>query len=238
MTAGEEDVLVLDRMIPAELREPAAWTQRQAASDYAEHARRAARETGARERLWITLEDPWDTAFATGLPPADSLAAAHHLCLAHGLAARALREELGRDLRLSVSLHLRVVHPADPERTEDLEAVHRVQLLTNHVFLGPLLDGSYPVELREATREASDWSFVRPGDLALIRQRVDVLTVDHRKVLRARAVPGATPGGPGPWWTVEDVELTPAGTDPAAGLEELLAALDNAYDGLPARVDR
>nr|WP_231980488.1 family 1 glycosylhydrolase [Tessaracoccus coleopterorum] len=65
------------------------------------------------------------------------MAAVHHLNLAHGLAARAIREVLGASARESVTLNLHVLRPADPGSAADLEAVRRIDAIANRAFLGP-----------------------------------------------------------------------------------------------------
>ncbi|WP_127131703.1 GH1 family beta-glucosidase [Georgenia sp. SYP-B2076] len=249
--------------LPQELEDAGGWTNRETAYAFAGYARAMARELGDRVAVWTTLNEPWCSAYlgyASGVhapgrtEPAAALAAAHHLNLAHGLAAAAIRAELGERAQVSITLNLHVTRPADPERAADLEAAHRVDLVGNHIFLGPLLDGSYPVELRRLTSHLSDWSFIRPGDLGLIRQRLDVLGVNYYSTsyVRAREAGAPAAGGTGghgdsavsPWVALDDVEfLAPAGPLTAMGwniepdgLYELLAALDNAYEGLPLMV--
>ncbi|PFG40710.1 beta-glucosidase [Georgenia soli] len=264
LEAGINPVVTLYHWdLPQELEDEGGWTNRATAYAFAEYARAMARELGDRVEVWTTLNEPWCSAFlgyASGVhapgrtDPAGALAAAHHLNLAHGLAAQAIREELGEETNVSVTLNLHVTRPADPERPADLEAAHEVDLVGNHIFLGPLLDGSYPVELRELTAHLTDWSFVQPGDLVQIRQRLDVLGVNYYSTNYVRRrEPGETAtGGTGghgdgaasPWVGLDRVEfLDPAGplTDMGwniepDGLYELLTALDNAYDGLPLMV--
>ncbi|RPF25781.1 GH1 family beta-glucosidase [Georgenia muralis] len=248
--------------LPQELQDAGGWTNRETAYAFAGYARAMARELGDLVEVWTTLNEPWCSAYlgyASGVhapgvtDPAAALAAAHHLNLAHGLAAAAIREELGDDANVSIALNLHVTRPADPERAADLEAAHEVDLVGNHIFLGPLLDGSYPVELRELTSSVTDWSFVQEGDLALIRQRLDVLGVNYYSTNYVRRLgPGERPTGTGghgdsaasPWVGLDTVEfLAPRGPVTAMGwniepegLHELLTALTIAYDGLPLMI--
>ncbi|GAA4416602.1 GH1 family beta-glucosidase [Georgenia halophila] len=262
--AGIDPVVTLYHWdLPQELQDAGGWANRETAYAFAEYARAMARELGDRVKVWTTLNEPWCTAYlgyASGVhapghtDPAEALTAAHHLNLAHGLATTAVREVLGQDAQVSITLNLHVTRPADPESAADLDAAHRVDLVGNHIFLGPILDGSYPMELTELTRHVTDWSFVREGDLNLIRQRVDVLGVNYYSTNYVRQLaPGEAPGGGSgghgsgagsPWVSLDDVEfLAPTGPLTAMGwniepdgLYELLTALDNAYDGLPLMV--
>ena len=248
--------------LPQELEDDGGWPERRTAHAFADYARAMARELGDLVELWVTLNEPWCTAFlghASGVhapgrtEPGAALAAAHHLNLAHGLATRAVREELGDGAQVSIALNLHVTRAADPERAADLEAAHEIDLVGNHIFLGPLLDGTYPVELTRMVSRHTDWSFVRPGDLTQIRQRIDVLGVNYYSTSYVRRsssdLAGGLSGGHGegaasPWVGADTVEfLPPRGPLTAMGwnvepdaLYELLTALDNAYEGLPLMV--
>ncbi|MEE6296671.1 GH1 family beta-glucosidase [Georgenia wangjunii] len=248
--------------LPAELEEAGGWTNRATAYAFAEYARHMARELGSRVSLWTTLNEPWCSAFlgyAAGVhapgrtEPAAALAAAHHLNLAHGLGAQAIRAELGEEAQVAVSLNLHVTHPADPTSSADLDAVAQIDAVGNHVFLGPIMDGSYPRRLLRDTAGVSDWSFVQPGDLTITRQRLDVLGVNYYSTQRVRRFSGegrperadGHGGGAGsPWVAADDVEfLAQPGPHTAMGwniapeaLSELLRALDNTYPDLPLMV--
>lgn len=248
--------------LPQELEDAGGWPSRETADAFADYARAMARELGDDVALWITLNEPWCAAFlgyAAGshapgrTEPGAALAAAHHLNLAHGLATQAIREELGDDTRVSVALNLHVTHPADPTSAADLDAVAQLDAVGNHIFLGPMLDGSYPARLLRDTAHVSDWSFVRSGDLSTIRQRIDVLGVNYyaTQLARRHVGPGPAPRADGhgagehsPWVGAETVELlavppphTAMGWNIAPdGLRELLLALDNTNPDLPLLV--
>jgi len=248
--------------LPQELEDAGGWPARDTAFAFADYARLMARELGDRVALWVTLNEPWCTAFlgyASGVhapgrtEPAAALAAAHHLNLAHGLATDAIRAELGEHAPVSIALNLHVTHPADPESGPDLEAVAQLDAVGNHIFLGPLMDGSYPTRLLRDTAHLTDWSFVRPGDLAITRQRIDVLGVNYYSTQLARRYrgEGSAPRADGhgasaasPWVGADDVELVAVAPPHTAmgwninpgALEELLLALDNAYPDQPLLV--
>ena len=133
-----------------------------------------------------TLNEPYCSAFLGHASrqstrpgwtdPAAAYAAAHHLNLAHGLAASALRS-VAAGAEVSVSLNLAQVYPAT-ESDEDREAAAHVDMIANRIFLEPMLRGRYPDGLMEATAELADWSVVRDGDLSLIHQPLDALGVN------------------------------------------------------------
>ena len=248
--------------LPQELEDEGGWPVRTTAEAFAEYARLMARELGDQVGLWLTVNEPWCSAFlgyASGVhapgrtEPAAALAAAHHLNLAHGLASQAIRAELGQDAQVGAALNIHVTRPADPESGADLEAVAQIDRVGNHVFLGPMLDGSYPAALRSQTAHLTDWSFVLPGDLQITRQRLDVLGINYYSTQLARRYEGqgVAPRADGhgassasPWLGAEDVELLPTAPPHTAmgwniepeALQELLLALDNTYPGLPLLV--
>lgn len=192
----------------------AGWGERAAAEAFAGYARAVARALGSRVDLWTTFDEP-----PPGRASAVSLAAAHHRVLAHSLAALAIREELP-DARISFSVAVRVTRPEDESDSTHLEAVGEADLLHNHLYLSPLLEGSYPTDLVADTRHLCDWSFVRGGDLVTARQRLDVLQVTYRDTAVVRRAGGA----------VE--EVVPRVVDPR-GLTDLLQSLDTVFPGVP-----
>ena len=131
------------------------------------------RGSGTGSLSFGTLNEPYCSAFlghASGshapgwTDPASAYAAAHHLNLAHGLAASALRSVAPR-AEVTVSLNLAQVYPAT-DSDEDREAAAHVDMIANRIFLEPMLRGRYPDGLMEATAELADWSIVRDGDLS------------------------------------------------------------------------
>lgn len=248
--------------LPQALEEEGGWASRSTAWAFAEYARILARRFGERVHVWTTLNEPWCSAYlgyASGVhapgrqDPAAALAAVHHLNLAHGLAARAIREEIGQEARVSVTLNLHVVRAADPASAGDRRAVEQIEALANGAFLGPMLDGAYPEVLVSMTAPHCDWSFVHEGDLEATRARMDVLGVNYYSPVLVRACePGAGASGAdghgnsdaSPWIGADGVEfLAQPGlhTDmgwpiDASGLSELLMSLSRRYPGLPLMV--
>jgi beta-glucosidase len=172
--------------LPSELqRAHGGWTGRQTAELFAEYAAVVGQRLGDRVPWFGTLNEPYCSAFlgyAVGAhapgwtDPSAAYAAAHHLNLAHGLAASALRSVAPR-AKVSVSLNLAQVYPAT-ESEEDREGAALVDMIANQIFLEPMLRGRYPDELMEATAELADWSVVHDGDLRQIHQPLDALGVN------------------------------------------------------------
>ncbi|MEU8937589.1 GH1 family beta-glucosidase [Streptomyces goshikiensis] len=230
------------------------WPERETAYAFAAYAETVAGKLADRVSLWTTLNEPWCSAFlgyASGVhapgrtSPADSLRAAHHLNLAHGLAASVLPSSA----RAGIALNPSAVR-ALTGRAADLDARRRIDALANRIFTGPLLHGAYPEDLLADTAALTDWSFVRPGDTALIHRPLGFLGVNYY----APAVVSASPDGPradghgsggrSPWPGAESVAFhQPPGErtdmnwsiDPT-GLYDLLMRFTREAPGLPLLV--
>ncbi|MER7759571.1 GH1 family beta-glucosidase [Streptomyces sp. NPDC097619] len=244
--------------LPQHLEDRGGWPERETAYAFAEYAATVAGALGDRVRLWTTLNEPWCSAFlgyASGVhapgrtSPADSLRAAHHLNLAHGLAAA----ELPAGARVGIALNPSAVRPLT-ESAADLDAARRIDALANRVFTGPLLHGGYPADLLADTAALTDWSFVRPGDEGLIAGRpLDFLGVNYYTPAVVSALPEGAEGpradGHGasahsPWPAADGVafhqppgERTAMGwsIDPT-GLYDLLERFAAEAPGLPLMV--
>ncbi|MFI5826426.1 GH1 family beta-glucosidase [Streptomyces sp. NPDC051578] len=242
--------------LPQELEDAGGWPERGTAYAFAAYAEQVGRALGDRVGLWTTLNEPWCSAFlgyASGVHapgrtcPADSLRAAHHLNLAHGLAVTALPS----CARAGIALNPSAVRPLTGSAA-DADAARRIDALANRIFTGPLLHGAYPQDLLEDTAAVTDWAFVRPGDEALIRQPLGFLGVNYYTpaVVSASAAPGAPradghgAGGRSPWPGADSVafhqppgELTDMGwsVDPT-GLHALLTRFAREAPGLPLLV--
>ena len=227
IAAGVQPVVTLYHWdLPQELEDAGGWANRETAYAFAEYGRKMAQEFGDRVHTWTTLNEPWCSAYlgyGSGLhapgrtDPEAALKAVHHLNLAHGLAGRAIRGELGDDTRISVTLNLHVVKPSDPDKPEDLLAAHQIDVLANEVFLGPMLEGAYPAELAEQTKSITDWGFVADGDLQTIKIPLSVLGVNYYSSSKVRPYDGIGPrqtvdghgNGASTWVGLDDLEFPP-----------------------------
>src|SRR5262249_43045516 len=141
---------------------------------------------GDRVPYWTTLNEPWCSAFlgyASGehapgrREPAAAVRAAHHLLLAHGLAAEAIRAQRG-DSDVGVTLNLYAVSAAT-DRPEDVEAARRIDGVCNRFWLDPVLLGRYPDDVVEDLAPVSDLSHVRDGDLETISRPLSMLGINY-----------------------------------------------------------
>jgi beta-glucosidase len=239
--------------LPQALEDAGGWTNRATAERFAEYAEIVAARLGDRIGTFITLNEPWCSAYlgyASGVhapgrtEPAAALAAVHHLNLAHGLATAAVRRAAPQ-AQVALTLNLAWVQPASDSEA-DADAVRRIDGLQNRVFLDPTMRGEYPADVLADTASVTDWSFVRDGDLEQIFQPIDALGLNYYSPTIVRAYDGSGPrseadghgdGAASAWPACEDVEFPPQpgpktdmgwGIDPR-GMTELLLRLARDY---------
>ncbi len=248
--------------LPQGLEDAGGWPARDTALRFGDYAHKVVETYRDRVKIWTTLNEPWCSAYlgygsgvhAPGRTDgADALAAVHHLNLAHGLGAQAVRDVLGEAATLSLTLNLHVMRPDDPSSPSDLDAVRKADALANRAFLNPVLDGFYPEDLLADTASVTDWSFVRDGDLEITHSGLDVLGVNFYSTQRVTKFTGDHPrsmaDGHGAsthsaWPGADDVEFLPQpgpytemgwNIDPS-GMTELLLDLHNTYPELPLMI--
>ncbi len=219
------------------------WLSRDTAARFADYASTAFGALGDRVNHWITLNEPWVSAFighydgrhAPGLTDLTSaLQAGHHLLLGHVAAVDAFRA-LGAPGEIGITLNL---GPSDPasDREDDERAATLFDGYLNRWFLDPLFRGSYPSDLLEHYAAlGADLDFIQPGDLESMRRPIDFLGVNYyfRNVVAAahqglgweglRAAAGAETTSVG--WAI-----TPD------GLSDLLARLGRDYPPIPIHI--
>ncbi|MEU4687234.1 GH1 family beta-glucosidase [Actinoplanes sp. NPDC023714] len=188
--------------LPQTLEDRGGWANRETAEAFAEYAQIVHRRLGDRVATWTTLNEPWCSAYlgygngihAPGVQdPAKALTAAHHLNLAHGLAAAALRSAGAQNI--SITLNPCEVSPLDPANPADIEAARVIDGVANRIFFDPLLRGEYPVDVLEHIARITDLSFIRDGDEKLIHQPLDVLGINFYTPSYVSAKPGAPGAG-------------------------------------------
>ena len=188
--------------LPQALQDLGGWGNRDVCGYFADYAALVVRRLGDRVRHWATFNEPAVTAFAghrngehaPGLQDEKlALQVAHHLLVAHGLAVQAMR---GIDPDLNVGIVLDIWSAEAMTDSEEDRAFAEIIWQTRAGwFLGPLFRACYPpTAWQRCGDKAPD---VRPGDMALISQRLDFLGINSysRTVVKngeiLRSVPGS-----------------------------------------------
>ncbi|MBF0815940.1 beta-glucosidase [Microbacterium paludicola] len=180
--------------LPQTLEDRDGWLNRDTALRFAEYSARVAEELGDIVKHWITLNEPWCSAFlgygsghhAPGRQEGSRAArAAHHLLLGHGLAMPALRDALPSDAQVGITLNLYSVKPAS-DAPADLDAARRIDGLSNRLFLDPVLRGAYPEDVVADLGEQA-WFAGQSEDLPVIAAPIDFLGINYysRHTVRA-----------------------------------------------------
>jgi beta-glucosidase len=220
--------------LPQKLEDLGGWPVRATADAFVDYAEAVARRLGDRVRDWITLNEPWCSAFlgyhtgehAPGRHDLGlALRASHTLLLAHGRAVQVLRAA-SPNSTIGITLNPTSVAPATGAEA-DAAAARRYDGFRNRWFLDPLYGRGYPADMLERYGDR----FPRPtdDDLRTIAAPIDLLGVNyyephvvrfdaHDTFLQAATV---DPGG---------TQVTQMGwiVQPA-GLQDLLARLVKDY---------
>ncbi|MCA0294659.1 MAG: beta-glucosidase [Actinobacteria bacterium] len=245
LTAGVTPWLTLYHWdLPASL--PGGWTNRDTAARFVDYATAVHDRLGDRVDTWTTLNEPWCSSFlsyAAGVhapgwtDPAASIAAAHHLLLAHGWTVQALRAAQ-RSASLGITLNFTPALPAS-DSPADVDVARRVDGTANRFFTDPIFTGAYPADVREDLAAVWPEDLVHDGDLAAISTPIDVLGVNYYTTNVFTAGPDAAPSGPTPHiaapdavQVLRDLPLTDMGWEVEPdGLRRLLGWLHTTYTG-------
>jgi len=169
--------------LPQSLQDRGGWLNRETAYRFAEYAEAISRVFAGRVAGWMTLNEPWCSAYlghaegrhAPGL--ADTrygVEAMHHLLLAHGLGTIAIRANDSAPVGLVCNVN--AVTPASTDAA-DRAAAERAAASANHWVLDPLFLGRYPALLAELWPAAS--APVRAGDMDAIGVPMDFLGLNY-----------------------------------------------------------
>jgi beta-glucosidase len=220
--------------LPQVLQDQGGWPARPTAEGFANYAHVVSQHLGDRVRHWITLNEPYISAYvgylegrhAPGHRDLDEMvAASHHLLLAHGMAVAAIRANVP-GAEVAVVLNLHPVHPASPSDA-DQDAARIIDGSINRWYLDPLARHGYPEDMLQEYGQAMD--FVLEGDLETIATPLDYLGVNYytRSIARSEKIPeekNAPRQIPEPKDVTEmDWEIYPA------GLFEILERLHREY---------
>ncbi|CAG0940248.1 beta-glucosidase [Anaerolineae bacterium] len=178
------------------------WLNRDTVGYFADYTALVARRLGDRVQNWMTLNEPWVSAFvgyregrhAPGLQD-EKLAfqAAHHLLVAHGLGMQAIRS-ISSQLNAGIVIDMFPTE-AGSDSPQDQAMAEDAWQQGAGWFLDALVRGHYPPTAWRAL--GKNTPTVLPGDLAVIAQRIDFLGINHysRHLIKngknVKPVPGA-----------------------------------------------
>jgi beta-glucosidase len=172
--------------LPQPLEDAGGWPARETAYRFGEFAGLVVASLGHLASDWVTLNEPWCSAFLgygkgahapgrTNYP--DAVAAAHHLNLAHGLAVGAIRA-VSPDAKVGITNIVQQFLPLT-DSVDDAAAATRIDAVSNRVFLDPVYLGDYSTVVREALDPFGLTDVIRPGDPEIIARPTDFAGVNH-----------------------------------------------------------
>ncbi|MBA2391754.1 MAG: beta-glucosidase [Ktedonobacteraceae bacterium] len=180
--------------LPLALHKRGGWQTRETAEAFADYTEIVARRFGDRVSWWITLNEPWCSAYlgygiGTHAPGEQSLQAAvnagHHLLLAHAQAVVRLRSYIQPSAHIGATLNLTPVSVTEDSQAAQ-EGAERADILYNRWFLDPLFHGRYPEGLFRDL--AVHPPVCEDADMALISTPLDFLGINYysRALIRPR----------------------------------------------------
>lgn len=170
--------------LPSALNAQGGWTNRDSAGWFADYAAVMVRALGDRVKDWITLNEPWCSAYlgyelgkhAPGYRDRTLAArAAHHLLLAHGMATQAIRAAGDAQTRVGITLNFAPNLPATDSEADRKAAAEAPDWLYEP-FAEPIFTSAYNARVLEQLGGAVE---IRAGDLATIATRLDFLGVNY-----------------------------------------------------------
>ncbi len=179
--------------LPQSLYDKGGWINRDNLYHFTDYAALLVRRLGDRIRRWTTFNEPGVIAWAgylsgehaPGIRDERRLCrqVGHHLMVAHGLAAQAMRAA-NPALEVGIVLSQWGVDPASDDPA-DLAAAANAWDAHETFFLHPLFAGHYhPLSYEVLAQEMPE---IRPGDMALIAQKLNFLGINSysRSVISA-----------------------------------------------------
>jgi beta-glucosidase len=224
--------------LPQRLQDEGGWPARSVADAFAEYADVISRTLGDRVKRWITLNEPYVSAFVGYLEGRhapghtnlhEALAASHHLLLSHGQAVPIIRGN-SRDAQVGITLNLYPMTPAS-DSAADRAAAYINDGRINRWFLDPISGRSYPQDIVRAYGDAME--FIQQGDLEHISTPIDFLGMNYyaREIHRSTTIPEEANA---PRTIFSNREMTDMGWEVyPEGIYDMLGRLHFDYD-LPA----
>jgi len=181
--------------LPQALEDQGGWPARETAAAFVEYAHATTRALGDRVKHWITLNEPFVSAFVgyrdgrhapgrTSLE--DSFAAAHHLLLAHAHSLPVIRQNAA-GAQAGIVLDIIPAYPASVS-AEDQQAAWMARAAHHLWFLEPLAGRGYPQAVADYFKMKLE--FIQPGDLNAMAAPLDFLGVNYytRRIARSAEI--------------------------------------------------
>ena len=205
--------------LPVTLHDRGGWTNRDIAGWFSDYACVVSKALGDRVQDWITLNEPWCTAFlgyesgehAPGIKNHHlALRAVHHTLLAHGLGMQAIRACSPKECRVGITLNMGYNMPVSATEEDRIAADNAIDPLYEW-FVPTIFSGAYSDRL--VLRDGDTMPWVSPGDMPIICTRNDFLGLNYYTVNRIHVEDGVSQvvRNPVGEYTEMDWEVEPKG---------------------------
>jgi beta-glucosidase len=172
--------------LPQALEDAGGWTARETSERFAEYAGVVAKALGDRVGMWVTLNEPWCSAWAgygqgCHAPGRQDISAAvsatHHLLMGHAGATQAVRAATSEPVGITLNLSC---FRSVSDHPDDHAATTRAEGNFNRLFLEPLFRGRYPADMADHYPGLRpEGGVVKADDLVRIAQPVDFLGINY-----------------------------------------------------------
>jgi beta-glucosidase len=174
--------------LPQALQDIGGWGNREIIEYFNEYANCMYKNYGDRVKKWITLNEPFVTAFignfigrhAPGFKDLSlAVQVSHHLILSHARAVESYKILNEREGRIGIALDLHPISPAT-DLEDDKEASVLSDDYHNRWFLDPVLKGKYPEKLFNLYKENINSPVILSNDMDIIsKNRCDFLGINY-----------------------------------------------------------
>ena len=187
--------------LPQVLQDEGGWLNRRIVQHFAKYTQAITAHFGTRVKHWITINEPWvicHLGYGVGIHAPgianieQSLIAAHHVLLAHGVAVPIIRNN-APNAQVGITLNLCPSEPASSSKW-DRQANQSFDGFFNRWYLDPIFGKGYPKDMcveyqrKNVLDPTMPWN--HPKDLETIAVETDFLGINYysRAVIRSTEV--------------------------------------------------
>lgn len=172
--------------LPQTLEDAGGWANREIVASFAHYAKACAEAFGDRVKQWITLNEPWCTAwlgYSNGVhaPGKKSfrlaIAASHHTALAHAFGLRAIKS-VRPDAQVGITVNMNNIRNESPDDQEVNDFVELNDANLNRWWIDAFSTGTYPEALIKTYGALGEGIFLK-GDDQLLKVETDFLGVNY-----------------------------------------------------------
>lgn len=170
--------------LPHALEQKGGWTNRDIVGWFENYVQFCVQKFGDRVKNWMVLNEPvvfTGAGYFLGVHApgkkglAHFLPAVHHAVLCQALGGKIVQAH-DRSLQVGTTFSCSQVDPADPSKLS-IEAAQRVDVLTNRLFIEPLLGLGYPWNDLKVLQQLE--KYMQPGDESLMKFDADFIGLQN-----------------------------------------------------------